>query len=673
MTYTYRGFSIEKIGVVGSGQIGPDIALHFAKVLHPFGVPVVVVDVSADALSRGRAKLTRKVEKGVQAGAFTPEAGQAMVGGVTFTDDYGQLAGASLIVEAATEDRALKGRIFAQLAESCPGAILASNSSHLAPDAIFEALPDRSRTLVVHYFFPAERNPLVEIVPGGETDPALVEGLMGFYEAIGKVPIRVGARYGYAVNPIFEGLFQAAALAVEEGLGTTREVDAAAARALGLRVGPFTAMNLTGGNPITHHALDVAHDELGPWFRSPRLMKEAMETGAAWDVPGRGETVTLPPEREQAIADTMRGAYLGLAGQILDSGITNVADLDLGLEVGLDMTPAFRMMNELGTGRALALVEAYAAAHEGFAVPRSLRERAEAGAGWDIDYVLRRDVGDVAVLTIRRPRVLNALNDDVFRQLARHFAALREDPAVRAVVLTGFGRKAFVSGADVDFIARMDTPEAGRKSALASQSVCDGIEGLGKPVIAALNGLAFGGGNELAMACSARICSEGLKVAVAQPEVRLGIIPGAGGTQRLPRLVGVEAAARMLRTGRPISGREAVAMGLVREEVPAERLIPAAIELARAAADGLEVSPRLDPAPLETPDALPPLELGHLSRAIDAILTRAILEGCRRPLAEGLVFEAEMFAECCRTADMAIGVRNFLEKGPRANAPFVHA
>ena len=121
-------------------------------------------------------------------------------------------------------------------------AVLASNSSHLEPEAIFAELGDRSRTLVIHYFFPAERNPVVEIVPGADTSSDLTASLMKFYEAIGKVPIEVKSRYGYAIDPIFEGLFQAAALLVEDGAGTTKEVDAVAARALGLTVGPFTAM-----------------------------------------------------------------------------------------------------------------------------------------------------------------------------------------------------------------------------------------------------------------------------------------------------------------------------------------------------------------------------------------------------------------------------------------------
>ena len=113
----------------------------------------------------------------------------------------------------------------------------------------------------------------MEVVPSEKTDESIVDWLLQFYEAIGKVPIRVGSRYGYAVDPVFEGIFQAAALCVEEGLGTTEVVDYVAAKALGLGVGPFTAMNLTGGNPLTAHGLDEMHETVHPWFKTPELMR----------------------------------------------------------------------------------------------------------------------------------------------------------------------------------------------------------------------------------------------------------------------------------------------------------------------------------------------------------------------------------------------------------------
>ena len=206
MSYTLGTRTLKKVGIVGSGQIGPDIALHMTKVLEPSEVPIVVVDIAPKALDAGRRKLEKKVDKGVESRAFTHEQGAAMKANVLFTEDYDALRDADLVIEAATEDLALKRRIFSQLENlASKEGVLASNSSHLEPERIFAEVRNPSRASVVHYFFPAERNPLVEVVPFDKTDEEVAGWLLAFYEAIGKVPIRVGSRYGYAIDPDLRG------------------------------------------------------------------------------------------------------------------------------------------------------------------------------------------------------------------------------------------------------------------------------------------------------------------------------------------------------------------------------------------------------------------------------------------------------------------------------------
>ena len=279
MSFSHAGRTISKIAVIGSGQIGPDIALYFTKVLSPFGVQTVVVDVSDEALERGQKKLTKKIAKGVETGAFSPEQQATMESHVQFTSDYDVVRGADFVVEAATEDKGLKSRIFGQVEELVSDdAILASNSSHLEPEAIFENAKNKSRTCVIHYFFPAERNMLVEVVPSSDTNPELTRWLLSFYEGMGKAPIEVQSRYGYAIDPVFEGLFLASALIAESGLATTKQIDTIATKALGLTVGSFTAMNLTGGNPITAVGLDNYTTKIHSWFRTPDSLKQKEKT-----------------------------------------------------------------------------------------------------------------------------------------------------------------------------------------------------------------------------------------------------------------------------------------------------------------------------------------------------------------------------------------------------------
>lgn len=671
MAWEIFGRNIRKIGVIGSGNIGPDIALYFSKVLHEQGVPVVVVDIAEKALQSGEARVKGKLSRGVKTGSFKKEEVDSMVANISWTADYSQLSGADLVVEAATEDRAIKSKIFTQLEKICPEtAILASNSSHLEPEVIFADLKNKKRCLVIHYFFPAERSIIVEIVPGKDTESSVADFVMKLYEQIGKAPIKVKSRYGYAIDPIFEGIFLAAALLVEKGVGTVKQLDAMAQRALGLGVGPFTAMNLTGGNPITQHGLTQMHEKIDPWFHCPGILDRQLLLGKPWETPMMGEAVGYSENDFVMVSNLIRGAFFGLVCEILDSGISNIADLEMAVENALVMNPPFQMMNKIGVDKSLELVKACAKEWPGFPVPKVLAEQARSGKPWDIPFVFREDKDDIAVVTIRRPRSLNALNSSVMGQLAEIFMDVKKDKTIKGAVLTGFGVKAFVSGADINILAQIKTPQDAETIALKGQETLNLIENLGKPVICALNGLAFGGGNELAMACTARIAKKG--VLVGQPEPRLGIIPGFGGSQRFPRIVGLEKAWPILRTANPISSAEALKIGLISEEVEGD-IKEAGIAFAHKVISGKVEVPPLERGPMEIPGSLPEVDIGHLSRKTDEYLKKAILEGARMTLEEGLKHEAKTFGECARTKDMRIGMENFLKYGPKKNAQFSHA
>ena len=673
MAWEIFGRTIRKIGVVGSGNIGPDIALYFSKVLHRYEVPVVVVDIAEEALNSGETRVKGKIGRGVKTGAFQQNEAESMIKNIAWTIDYSQLKDANLLIEAATEEVGIKRKIFSELERVCPqSAILASNSSHMEPEFIFEEAKNKERCLVIHYFFPAERSIIVEIVPGEETALDITDFLMKFYEQIGKAPIKVISRYGYAIDPVFEGLFLAAALLVEKGLATVKQVDVMAQRALGLGVGPFTAMNLTGGNPIIQHGLAQMHDKIMPWFHSPEILERQLASGKPWDSPGRGEEVTYSEGDFETISSYLKGAYFGLVCEILDSGISNISDLEMAVESALVMKPPFQMMNKIGIDRSLELVKAYAREWPEFKVPQILIKQAASGKPWNIPMVLREDRDDISVVTIRRPRMLNALNSTVISQLHSIFSDIKEDSKIKGAVLTGFGIKAFVSGADIHELARLRSPEEGEALSLKGKETLNLIENLGKPVVCAMNGLAFGGGNELAMACTARIAKKGLGVFVGQPEPKLGIIPGFGGTQRLPRLVGILDAWPILRTGNPISSSEALRIGLIAEEVEGD-IKEEGVAFVKRLIRGEMSVPSIQKDPIKIPDSLPEVDIGHLSRKTDEILKRAILEGAGMTLEEGLKHEAQVFGECLKTKDMRIGMENFLKFGPKRNAPFSHA
>jgi len=671
MAYQYKNLNINKLSVIGAGQIGPDICLHFAKVFVQHNVQFVIIDISPEALANAKAKIEKKISKGVETGAFKTDIAEMMNKSITYSSDYNLIKGSRIVLEAATEDGRIKDLIFKQVEaltdDSC---LFLSNSSHMQPEVIFRNIANKKRCLVTHYFFPADRNPVVEVVPGKDTNPQITADLLGFYEAIGKVPIEVGSSYGYAIDPIFEGLCELAILCLEKGYGTIKEIDKIAQTTLKQGVGPFTALNLTGGNPITNHGLEEMRETHIAWFRSPKTLQEATANKTLWDTAKRGEEVTVSPEKAEVLRKQFLGGYFALCCYIIDLGITNVNDLDMAAEIALVVASPFTLMNKIGINESHTLVKDWCKEHTEFPFPKSL-DKAKAEGGWKVSRIVAKTHNNIAVLTIRRPQVLNALNLSVLTNLKDEIIKAENDSNIAAIVITGFGTKAFVSGADINMLAALKTPEEGYDNSHTFQQLINTIEDCKKPTVCALNGFAFGGGNELAITCTARVSKKGLPVVACQPEANLGFIPGSGGTQRLPRLVGVDVAAEILRTARPVSGKEALEIGLIDKEIEGD-LVEGAVEYAKKLAKG-EIQPRKF-STNGTHENLAPKEIniGHLSKKIDHIMNKAIYDGIKLPLNEALELESKLFGECILTDDMKIGLTNFLTNGPRAKAEFIH-
>lgn len=663
-----KGRTFEKVAVIGSGQIGPDVALYFSKILAEHRCSVVVVDILQEALTRGQEKVKSKLDKGVETGAFTREQADTIFKNICFTTDYQQLKNSGLIIEAATEDLGIKQKIWKQAESICgSNTIFASNSSHLEPEVIFSQVQQKQRCLCIHYFFPAERNIIVEVIPGKDTASEITAFTLYFYEWLGKTPVQVTSRYGYAIDPIFEGLFQIAALMVERGVATTKEVDWVAQKSLGLGVGPFTAMNLTGGNPITAKGLEEYHHKILPWFKTPDILKKQLASGKPWETPSRKETITLPEDKLKELGEEFQGGFFCLTTEILNAKLIDLGNLEIAVENALSMHAPFELMNRLGIQRAFDLAKRFHQRYPSFPVPAVFDAQAKTGKPWTIPTIFREDRHGVAILRVKRPKVLNALNEEVLSQLKQHVEAILADSTIKGAVITGFGTKAFISGADIQELAALPTREACQAHSAKTQAVFNFIEDSPKPILAALNGLAFGGGSELAMACHGRIGKKGLKTLMGQPEPNLGIIPGAGATQRLPRILGFSEAWKLLRTGYPIDSEKALKLGYVAE------LSEDPLETAITHIQQGKKFPPINRKPLEIPSVLPAIELGHLSRKIDEVLQKAILEGLKLPLRDGLAKESFYFGACRETEDMAIGMKNFIENGPRSKANFKHA
>jgi enoyl-CoA hydratase len=256
-------------------------------------------------------------------------------------------------------------------------------------------------------------------------------------------------------------------------------------------------------------------------------------------------------------------------------------------------------------------------------------------AGLALANVRYEKKGSIAYVTVNRPNVLNALNTPTWTDLRAAFGDAKADASVHGVILTGAGDKAFIAGADISELANVDA-YAAEESSRFGQSVLDLIENLGKPVIAAINGFALGGGCETAMACTMRIAAEHARF--GQPEVKLGLLPGGGGTQRLPRLVGKGRALQLILTGEMISAQEAYRIGLVNEVVPAASLIERAETILK--------------------------QIGANAPIAVKFSLEAANKGLETSQSEGLVLEASFFGICAATEDKKEGTSAFLEKRP---------
>jgi enoyl-CoA hydratase/carnithine racemase len=329
------------------------------------------------------------------------------------------------------------------------------------------------------------------------------------------------------------------------------------------------------------------------------------------------------------------------------------------------------LAEDMGMDKVRDVCRRYAGQHAGFQVPESIKQ-AKAVPFYRTIKVEGPGADGIAVVRVFRPEVKNALDRRTLSEIRSAMKDLGARDEVRGVVLTSFDGA--LAGADLGELSRIDKPEDAVTICELGHDVCATIERMDKPVVAAVNGPVMGGGAELSMACHGRVVGQNL--ALAQPEVNLGIIPGYGGTQRLPRLIGLERALDLLRTGRAIGAKDACDLGWAQSLALGGDgdgdVVATAKALIRQHLDGQVLLGPVATAPIDVPAILPAVDIGHRSRVIDAILIDVVRSGLGKPLAEGLAIEAQGFARCTQTIDMDIGMKNFVQNGPRVPAVFLH-
>jgi enoyl-CoA hydratase/3-hydroxyacyl-CoA dehydrogenase len=571
--------NFQTIGVVGAGNMGAGIAQKLA--MEGFAVRLGDADRARAELSKQR--VAASLDEAVGRKVIRADAAAASLSRIEPIGDLNDLRGADLVVEAIWEDVLAKKELFRRLdALLPPDVVLGTNTSSFTVHELASATRRPGQVVGLHWFYHPAKNRLLEVIPGPLTRGDVVDASVRFGQAHGKTVIRSKDAPGFVVNRFFVPWLIEAVRLLEEGVADIATIDAAAREAFGAGMGPFALMNATG-IPVAWHAARSLGTELGAFYEPPDTLARQVQSGRPWIVDGR------PGTARAEIAKRLLAAVLLPAAELVGERVARREDVETGARVGLRWRGGpFQLANEAGVERLREAVADLAEAH-GTTVPASLGRGAE-------PFSLQRvtlDVQDgVGWIRIERPDVLNALDPETVGQLRARFDEALRSSALRGIVLASSG-KAFVAGADVAwFVARIDAGEIDRIVSFTAdgQALLAKIAAAPVPVVARVHGLALGGGVELALACTRIVASD--RASFALPETGIGIYPGLGGTQRLPRRIGLPAARRLIATGRSVSARDALACGLADCVVPLADIDAACI----AALDGARATPADDPA-----------------------------------------------------------------------------
>jgi enoyl-CoA hydratase / 3-hydroxyacyl-CoA dehydrogenase len=669
-----------KTAVVGAGTMGGQIAQTIAAA----GLPVVLKDID-DALVQAGLEEARNVTSGqvaklVERGKLSSEQGDERIaevlGRITGTTSYADFGEVDLVIEAVPERMEIKQAVFAELDAATPGhAILASNTSSLSITEIGEATLRPDKVVGFHYFYPASLMPLIEIVEGEETSAETVTAAVTFAQSIRKQPITCAEVPGFVVNRILNsGISEVWRAQEEQGL-SIKAIDEGVGAAGVVPVGPYHLVNLLGLDTVLHVAEHLAESYGDERFYVPVGMQKLVserklgaKTGGDGFYDPQGEP-NVPgeaaPDVEQLVELLSLKTFIE-ACLVLEEGVATHRDIDFGMMAGagLDprrgLMPPFMKADVEGLETLLERMENAAETHgERFTPPTILRrlvaqgrlgqssgqgfyaypradaeqpaevikletlsgDSARAGFGGEED-------GRVAIAWLANGQ-MNSISPQVVQDLASVWARVK-DTGVRALVIASSNPFLFSAGADIKAFTTMD--EAGGRELLAGMhELLREIGTSGVATIAAVNGLAFGGGCELAMACDVRIAAR--SALFGQPEIKLGIIPGFGGTQRLPRLVGENKALEMNLVGDPILAEEAFELGLANRVVEDHELLDTALAWARRLA------------------AQAPLAIEQIKRVSGA-----------GDIDAGIVAEQEGFAGVLASEDAREGISAFLAK-----------
>jgi enoyl-CoA hydratase/3-hydroxyacyl-CoA dehydrogenase len=594
-----------EIAIIGAGTIGPDIGYYFKSALPD--VRLLLVDVIEKPLEDAKKRIQGYIQKAVDRKKMRPERADTVGQNIGYTMDYERIRDADLVIEAATEDLQIKQKIVDQVETLVsPSAIITSNTSSIPAERVFSHAKHPERTTITHFFAPAWRNPAVEVITWKAVDQKMVDYLTWMFCLTGKVPIVSKSEICFILDRLFDNWCNEAALMLD--FATAPEIDQIAREFV--FAGPFFVLNLARGNPIVVEANTLQMEE-GNHYRPARILSSV----DSWVTAKPGTEVDIDPQTSVRVRDRLLGVLFSQSFDVINRGIGTLEDLNLGCQIALGFRKGpFDVMRDLGEAEVRRIISGFQEIRPGM-------------PGMKGDYrgyqdfkrtVLVDEIDGVKIITIRFPRVLGHAEASV--TYCREYSHLLRY-----------------------------------------------LDGVKKPVVAAINGMSLGGGFELAIRCHRIVATQNAWFQF--PEVTLGILPGIGGLvvpyRRWPQ--GASVFHDMIRLGNRLTAQEAKDLEMVTSlEEDCSCLIQAALAEVKKTEGKV---PRIPDHPVKIPPS-PPIDgpmagTLRLSDEVVGIIADAIQDAARAAsFEEGLEIGYRAFGTVCCTEAAREGISAFVEGRP---------
>lgn len=541
----------EEIAIIGAGTIGPDIGYYLKGALPD--IKLYLVDVLEEPLKNAEKRIADYAKKAVDRRKMKQEKAKAVIDNIIYTMDYDEIKNCDLVIEAATERIPLKQNIFSRV-EDIVGedTIITSNTSSIPADRLFLNMKKPERTTITHFFAPAWRSLPVEVIAWEGGNQEVVDYLSWFFAHTGKAPIITDNVICFMLDRIFDNWCNEAAYLLDSA--SARQIDTVVEEFV--FAGPFYVLNMARGNPIIIETNTLQMEE-GPHYR-PAPIFGSVET---WLTHRPGTRLEVPDDAKNAIRDRMLGTLFSQSFDIIDRGIGTKEDLNFGCQIALGFRKGpFDIMRDLGEAEVSRIMGRFQEERPGF--PQA-REPFSAYQEFK-RHVLVDEMEGVKIITIRRPQAMNAISDEINDEILAVLKEHADNPSVKGFVITGYGENAFSAGADIgrfpEMLGDRDASVQYSKDCAKVQVFMDQME---KPVVAAVNGLALGGGLEIAIRCHSIVAAR--NATFQFPEITLGILPGIGGCvvpyRKWPQ--GASTFHEMICLARPMTAKEAADIGMV--------------------------------------------------------------------------------------------------------------